>query len=154
MAATLLLTGCGGGGDKSNHTKKTNATINYEDYVTPVVDRKVTDCISIQQINAAISYENMTETTATDSRADYYSEDGSCHLSLGLENKSRAAFDAIAADPALWTMQENLGEIAYWSVDHTELIAYQNGYSVSVYLAPSNTISMQMIMRDILSSLQ
>lgn len=149
LAAVLLLTACGKKGGSSKDSDKkggtTGASINYEDYITPVVDRKITDCISVEQINGLLSdygysYRMNQQDGYTDSVAMYQSEDGVHTITLTLENMARDSFDAIATDPTIgWIALTELGEAVYWNGDQTELIAYQNGYafSMSVWNMPN-----------------
>ena len=142
LAATLLLTACGKG-DKDNKkdaqtATTTGAVINYEDYITPVVDRGIIDCISADQINGLLegygySYRIALQDGYTDSMAMYRSEDGLHTITLSLENMARESFDAIATNPALgWIALTELGDAVYWNGDQSELIAYQNGYAFSM----------------------
>ena len=142
LAVVVLLTACGKG-DKNDKKDQqtattTGAVINYEDYITPVVDRKVVDCISADQINGLLeeygySYRIALQDGYTDSMAMYRSEDGLHTITLSLENMARESFDAIAANPALgWVALTELGEAVYWNGDQSELIAYQNGYAFSM----------------------
>lgn len=151
LAAVLLLSACG----KENKKAQTedDADVNYGDYITPVVDRKVTECISEMQLSSELGYPVHLSGTNGDSEAWYESADNTCLVALTLENKSRAEFDTIAADPAQWTMQTELGEVAYWNVNKTELIAYYSGYAVSVATDDASAASMQRIMQMILNSL-
>lgn len=142
LAAVLLLTGCGKAGNgsdsKKDSNKTTGATVNYEDYVTPVVDRKIKDCISVDEINELLgslmlSYTMSEYGYATDSKVSYESEDGTRTITLTLENMTREDFDAIAANPDVgWIALDDLGEAAYWNRNQTELIAYENGYALSM----------------------
>ena len=136
LAAVLLLSACG---EADTDRKKdaddgddTAPSINYEDFIDPVVDRKVSDCITAEELSALMQVEGMTLILDTDSEATYQSPDGYYMVTLGLENQTRAAFDTLVSDPSVWTVQDGLGEAAYWGVDQTELVAYQNGYAVSV----------------------
>ena len=140
VAAVMLLSACGK--KEENHsqnatTTTTGATINYEDYITPVVDRKMIDCISEEQINGLLadygySYRIGLQDGYTDSVAMYRSEDGLHTITLTLENMTEEAFAAIATNPNIgWIRLEGFDE-AYWNGDQTELIAYQNGYAFSM----------------------
>lgn len=138
LAAMLLLTACGNesGSDRKNKhtTTTTGATVNYEDYVTPVVDRKIKDCITVDEINGLLVNYTVSESGyATDSRVSYTSEDGLHTIMLTLENMTRGDFDAIAANPAVgWIALPEVGEAVYWNSNQTELIAYENGYAFSM----------------------
>ncbi len=136
LSAVLLLTACGksGGGskgDKGNTT--TGATINYEDYITPVVDRRISDCVDEEQMIALLGYEVRILGTYTDSTISYESEDSLHTITLTLENMTREEFDAIASNPVVgWIQLSDLGEAACWNGGQTELIAYENGYAFSM----------------------
>ena len=138
LAAAVLLSGCGGKDKKSSSPKKTNATVNYEDYITPVVDRKVVDCISADQINGLLeeygySYRIALQDGYTDSMAMYRSEDGLHTITLSLENMTAEAFETIATNPVVgWIALPEVGENVYWNSNQTELITYQNGYAFSM----------------------
>lgn len=149
LAAVLLLTGCGKAGNgadsKKDSNKTTGATVNYEDYVTPVVDRKIKDCITVDEINAlfdelGLSYNMVEDPYPTDSTVKYHSNDGRT-ITLMLENITREQFDArVASNPNYgWIDLANydlggayVGEAAYWNGDQSELIAYENGYAFSM----------------------
>ena len=137
LAAVLLLTACGKE-DKTdqqdNGTSTTGATIHYEDYITPVVDRKITDCIDVEQINALLATYTVNEAGyTTDSRVFYTSEDGLHTIMLTLENMTAEDFDAIATNPdVVWIALPEVGEMVYWNSNQTELIAYKNGYALSM----------------------
>ena len=141
LAAVVLLTACGKKGGSSKDSDKkggtTGASINYEDYITPVVDRKITDCISVEQINRLfdellLPYDMIENPYHNDSTVNYYSEDGRT-ITLTLENMTREYFDTnVVSVYSDLIALENLGEVAYWNGDQTELIAYQNGYAFSM----------------------
>lgn len=142
LAAVLLLAACGKG-DKDNKKDQqtattTGAVINYEDYITPVVDRKVVDCISADQINGLLeeygySYRIALQDGYTDSMAMYRSEDGLHTITLSLENMTAEAFETIATNPVVgWIALPEVGENVYWNSNQTELITYQNGYAFSM----------------------
>lgn len=158
LAAVLLLTACG---DTDTDSKKDNndeddtvPDINYEDYIDPVVDRKVADCITAQELSAIMGVEGMTPAVVSDSVITYQSENGHYMVTLALENRTRAEFDTMVSDTTVWTAQAGLGEAAYWSATQTELVAYVNGYAVSVsgyHVIPG---CLQTIMERVLTSLQ
>lgn len=136
LAALLLLTACGAEstedkGGTTTTTADTGPSINYEDYIDPVVDRSVADLITAEELSTLMSVEVIPVIT-TDSVATYQSEGGYYMVTVALENKTRAAFDTMVADAGYETARFGVGEVAYWSADRMELIAYQNGYAVSV----------------------
>jgi hypothetical protein len=159
LAMTLVLTACGEAGGDSDKKGTTTTTedagpnINYEDYIDPVVDRKVGDYITAAELSTLMSVE-VSPIITTDSVVTYQSENGYYMVTLALENKTRAEFDAMIAENPVWTSQSGLGEVAYWGVDQTELIAYQDGYAVSVsgyHVIPG---CIQSIMQRLLKNLQ
>ena len=157
LAAVLCLTACGKA-DTDRNTDKNDKddpapSINYEDYIDPVVDRKVADCITTEELSAVMGVENMTLVVSTDSVATYQSENGYYMVTLALENRTRAEFDTMVSDATVWTAQEGLGEVAYWGIDQTELVAYQNGYAVSVSGSHVIPGCLQSIMERVLKSL-
>ena len=135
-AMLLLLTACGGGdtsdkGGTTTTTEDTGPSINYEDYIDPVVDRSVADLITAEELSALMSVD-VTAVITTDAMVTYQSENGYYMVTLSLENKTRDEFDALVADVTQWIPVTDIGEAARWSVDQLELIAYKNGYAVSV----------------------
>ena len=109
----------------------TTPSINYEDYVKPVVDRKVSDCITEAELSDMMDVE-VKLVIDTDSAATYQSDNGYYMVTLALENQSRAEFDRMVEDTTIWTPHAGVGEVAYWGLDQTEMVAYQSGYAVSV----------------------
>ena len=135
LALVLLLTACSDdtGRDRDRDDgEDTGPSINYEDFIDPVVDRKVSDCITTAELAALMQVEEVSLVLDTDAEASYQSADGYYMVTLGLANMTRAEFDTMVSDATVWTAQDGLGEAAYWGVDQTELVAYQDGYAVSV----------------------
>lgn len=106
-------------------------SINYEDYIKPVVDRKVSDCITEAELSAMMDVE-VKLMIDTASAATYQSDNGYYMVTLALESRTRDEFDTMVADTAIWTPHAGVGEVAYWGVGQTEIVAYQSGYAVSV----------------------
>ena len=135
LAMLLLLTACGGTDTHKDSDKDkdedTGPSINYEDYIDPVVDRRVADLISAESLSALMGVE-VTLTNSTDSVATYQSENGYYMVTLALENHTRKEFDQMVEDVTIWTALEGVGEAAYWGLEQAELVAYQSGYAVSV----------------------
>lgn len=157
LAAALLLTACG---EKDTETKKngddeddTVPNINYEDYIEPVVDREVADLITAEELSVLMSVD-VAPVIITDSVVTYQSENGYYVVTIVLENQTRALFDTLSEDVDVWTPLTGVGEAAYWSVSQTELVAYQDGYAVSVsgyHVIPG---CLQSIMLRVLKGLQ
>ena len=151
LALALLTTACGG---EQPADEDNGPTINYNDYVKPVTDRKIGDLITLDEVSAALGYSVAQTGSYTDSTVSYQSEDGLHMITLTLENMTRGDFDNITSDPAVvWMLQEGLGEVAYWDTPHTELIAYQNGYAVSMSVYNIADAAMLQIMETILTRL-
>ena len=157
-AMLLLLTACGGGtssdkGGTTTTTEDTGPSINYEDYIDPVVDRSVADLITAEELSALMSVD-VTAVITTDAMVTYQSENGYYMVTLSLENKTRDEFDTLVSDTTLWIPVTGIGEVARWSTDQAELIAYKNGYAVSVsgyHVIPG---CMESIMLRLLNNLQ
>ncbi len=133
LAMTLLVTACGGDvTPPAEQGEDTGPSINYEDYITPVVDRKVSDLITAEELSAIMQVE-VTPNIVTDASVTYLSSNGHYMVTISMENRTRDEFDAMVADTTLWTPQSGVGEVAYWGVDQSELVAYQGGYALSVY---------------------
>lgn len=135
-AMLLLLTACGDGtssnkGGTTTTTEDAGPSINYEDYIDPVVDRSVADLITAEELSALMSVD-VTAVITTDAMVTYQSENGYYMVTLSLENKTRDEFNTLVADTTLWIPVTGFGEAARWSTDQAELIAYKNGYAVSV----------------------
>lgn len=152
LALTLMLTACGG--ETPPADEDDGPDVNYEDYVQSVVDRKITDCITQAQVEAQLGYAVNVVGSLNDSTVSYQSEDGRHTLTLTMENMTRGQFDAITTDTSVvWTFQEGLGETAYWDTPHTELIAYQDGYGVSMSVYNIADAAMVGIMEIVLNNL-
>ena len=164
LAAVLLLSGCGEersgskGKDKDDTPK---ASINYENYTTQAVDRKLADCIETRQVAEVLgcAEADLEVIVPKDSMVDYFvikdkenPPENPLHLQLLMENKTRSEFDAITSDGTMHP-QENIGEVAFWSNDWSQLMAYKNGYAVSVYLSKNDTMAMMDVMDMILNNL-
>lgn len=136
LLALLLLatcaTACGEQADPPVVNEEDPApSINYEDYIKPVVDRKVSDCITEAELSAMMDVE-VKLMIDTASAATYQSDNGYYMVTLALESRTRDEFDTMVADAAIWTPHAGVGEVAYWGVGQTEIVAYQSGYAVSV----------------------
>lgn len=122
LAVLLLLSGCGG----------QREDVDYDSLVVAPVDVAITDCITEEQVSTVMGcpvallgvYEDGTQ-------AIYMSEDGAYQAVINLKNESRAVFDSNAADQQT-TLQEGVGETAYWSAETGELVVYQSGYALGV----------------------
>lgn len=108
--------------------------VDYSQLVTAPVDVALADCISEQQVTTVIGvpmtllgvYEEGTQ-------AVFMSEDAACQVNINLMNQTRAVFDAtITGNEAPVTVQEGLGETAYWFEETGELVVYAGGYSLGV----------------------
>lgn len=154
LMMTVLLTACGGGAasNPAQQEEDTGPSINYEDYVQPVVDRKVSELITVEELSTLMTVE-VQLVIDTDSMASYQSENGYYMVTLSLENKTRDEFDAMVADATVWTAHAGVGEAAYWGVDQTELVAYQDGYAFSVSGYHVYYGCMESIMKKMLASL-
>ena len=153
LALTLLLTACGEPAAPPA-AEDEGPTVNYEDYIQSVTDRKITDLISAAEASNILGYAVNVMGSASDSTVSFQSEDGRHTITLTLENMTRSDFDVIASNPGVnWTPQEGLGEAAYWDGPHTELIAYQNGYAVSMSVYNIADAAMVSIVETVLGRL-
>ena len=137
LLAMLLLATCATAcGEQAappvvNEEEDPAPTIKYEDNIKPVVDRKVSDCITEAELSAMMDVE-VKLMIDTASAATYQSDNGYYMVTLALESRARDEFDAMVADTAIWTPHAGVGEVAYWGVGQTEMVAFQSGYAVSV----------------------
>ena len=134
LALTMLLTACGAPAETPVAPEEDpGPSINYEDYIKPVVDRRVSDLMTAEDLSAIMSVEVAAVPTATfDSSITYQSENGYFTVTLMMEKRTRDEFDALVADTTLWTPLSGVGEAACWGPGQIELVAYQNGYALSV----------------------
>ena len=133
LMLVMVATACGDNAapPAANEEEEPAPSINYEDYVKPVVDRKVSDCITEEELSDVMDVE-VKLVIDTDSSATYQSDNGYYMVTLSLENQSRDEFDRMVADTSIWTPHVGVGEASYWGVDQTEFVAYQSGYAISV----------------------
>lgn len=151
VALMLLVTACGG-----QSAENTDPDVNYNDYVKPITDRKITDCITARQVSDAVGVPMsiVGDLKDADATATYQSGDAYYMVTLSIKNSSYDEVKAIATDPnGGWVRTEGIGEVAFWSGDHTELIACADGYAVSVSAVNLDTAVMQTIMNTVLNSL-
>lgn len=107
-------------------------TLDYGELVTPALDKDITQCVTEQQLSAAVGrdmtltgvYEDGTQAVYTDATGRYT-------VMVNMKNMTREAFDALAdgledAEPV-----EELGERACW-VGGQELLCYAAGYGIDV----------------------
>lgn len=134
LALTMLFTACGAPAESpATPEEDSGPSINYEDYIQPVVDRRVGDLIPVEELSTIMSVEVAPiDAATTDSVITYQSENGYYTVTMVLEKRTRDEFDALVADTTVWTALPGVGEAAYWGVDQIELVAYQNGYALSV----------------------
>lgn len=134
LALTMLFTACGAPAESpATPEEDPGPSINYEDYIRPVVDRRVGDLIPVDELSTIMSVEVAPiDAATTDSVITYQSENGYYTVTMVLEKRTRDEFDALVADATVWTSLPGVGEAAYWGVDQIELVAYQNGYALSV----------------------
>ncbi len=130
-----LMCGCG------EEPAETPADYDYSDLTEPVVDLKITDCITEQQLTAILGYSMLPpQIGESDTQAIYQSEDGACMVSISLKNQTRGVFDSdIAALSDTVTLYEGVGEVAYLSNVTGELLVYQSGYSLGVAVSIPET---------------
>lgn len=122
LATLLLLCGCG----------NKEPEIDYDALVVAPLDITITDCISEEQISSVMAYPMTLLGVFEDgTQAIYQSDDGMYQVTINLKNESRAVFDNNAANQQT-TLQEGIGETAYWSLETGELVAYANGYALGV----------------------
>ncbi|MBE6806636.1 MAG: hypothetical protein E7527_01290 [Ruminococcaceae bacterium] len=127
-----LLCGCG---DEPVEIAGDNGTKAYEQLTEPAVDLLITDCITEEQISTVLGYPvHQLPQVGDNTEALYQSEDGTYMVKINLKNESRGLFDTtIAGMGDSVTLYEGVGEVAYWSSDN-ELIVYQNGYVLGVWM--------------------
>lgn len=151
LSLTLLVTACGKGSDQGD----TDPAINYEDYVKPVTDRKAADCITAGQVSTALGVPMTAAGDTADDMVNFQSEDGLYMVTVSLQLSSYEAIEAIAMDPnGGWTRQEGVAEGAFFSGDGGELIAYYDGYGISVYFSQPNRDAMLYVLDAVMENLK
>lgn len=110
------------------------ADYDYGNLTEPVVDLKITDCITEQQLTSILGVSVLPpQIGESDTQAIYQSEDGACMVFISLKNQARGVFDSdIAALGEAATLYEGVGEAAYLCSTTGELLVYQNGYSLGI----------------------
>ena len=156
LAMVWLCTACGNDVDTPVPEEETSGpSINYEDYVKPVVDRRVGDLITAEELSTIMSVEVLpVDTATTDDAITFQSENGYYMVTLALENRTRDEFDRMVSDTTVWTPLDGVGEVAYWGAEQAELVAFQSGYAVSVsgdHVIPG---CLETIMKHLVDALQ
>ena len=155
LMLAMVATACGDNAapPATEEEEEPTPSINYEDYVKPVVDRKVSDCITEVELSDMMAVE-VKLVIDTDSAATYQSDNGYYMVTLALENQSRAEFDRMVEDTTIWTPHAGVGEVAYWGVDQTEMVAYQSGYAISVSGYHVYSGCLETIMKHLVDNIQ
>ncbi|MBQ7089417.1 MAG: hypothetical protein IJN04_07245 [Clostridia bacterium] len=152
LALMLLATACGR--EQEPAVEDNGPSVNYEDYVKPVTDRKVAECITADEVSAAVGVPMSVAGSVSDDTVNYQSADALYMVTVAMEFSTYEQIEAVAVDPtAGWTRQENVAEVAFWSEDSSELIAYYEGYGISVYFSRPNRSAMLAVLRAVLEDL-
>ena len=156
LCCAALLCGCQlFGGQPEDES----VAVDYSQMVTDPVDISIENCITAQQVSTVVGtpmtllgvYEEGTQ-------AVFMSDDATCQVNINLMNQERSVFDATVGGAENATLQEGLGEAAYWFAETGELVVYAGGYSLGVAvvtLDPGTQMSFaQQIVTTILNNLQ
>ena len=129
---TLLLCGC---------NQPAEPEVDYNDLVVAPVDLSITDCITEQQLTTVVGHPMQLLGVYEDGvQAIWQSDDGSCQITIHMMNQTREVFDTQVADAEVpMTLQEGLGEAAFWYEGRTEMMLYANGYALDVAVVCSDT---------------
>lgn len=143
LAVLLLVTACGDRSDKKDtDDKDAGSDFDYNELIDEVTDRKVTDCITEDALGAALGFPVEYGGSHDAGEAWYQSEDATSVITLLLKKQSREEFDEmIAQSMATWLVADCEAQVAYWSEDRSQLVAYEDGYAVSVGVSASEDLS-------------
>lgn len=132
LTFALLLCSCG---------KPQEPEVDYNDLVVAPVDLSITDCITEQQIASVVGHSMQLLGVYEDGvQAIWQSDDGACQVTIHMMNQTREVFDSQVADSEVaMTLQEGLGEAAFWYEGRTEMMLYANGYALDVAVVCSDT---------------
>lgn len=132
LTLSLLLCGCSAAEPKE---------LDYDKLVVPPVDLAITDCITDQQLSTVLGHSmQLLGVYEEGVQAIWQSDDGACQVTIHMMNQTREVFDSQITDAEVeMTMQEGLGEIAYWYESRTQLMVYANGYALDVAVVCSDT---------------
>ncbi len=132
LVISLVVCGCG---------KPQETELDYESMVVAPVDLAITDCITEQQITSVVGHPMHLLGVYEDGvQAIWQSDDGSCQVTIHMMNQTREVFDSQVADAEVpMTLQEGLGEAAFWYEGRTEMMLYYNGYALDVAVVCSDT---------------
>ncbi|MBQ9841959.1 MAG: hypothetical protein IJO42_02490 [Clostridia bacterium] len=132
LVISLMVCGCG---------KPQEPELDYESMVVAPVDLAITDCITEQQITSVVGHPMQLLGVYEDGvQAIWQSDDGSCQVTIHMMNQTREVFDSQVADAEVpMTLQEGLGEAAFWYEGRTEMMLYYNGYALDVAVVCSDT---------------
>ncbi len=156
LCCATLLCSCSLFGDKPEDE---SVHVDYSQMVTDPVDVSIEDCITDQQVSTVVGvpmtllgvYEEGTQ-------AVFMSEDATCQVNVNLMNQARSVFDSTVGGAENATLQEGMGEVAYWFEETGELVVYAAGYSLGVAVVttdPTSRMSFaQQIVTTILNTLQ
>ena len=115
------------------------------------MDLSIDDCITEQQLTTVLGHPMHLLGVYEDGvQAVYLSEDGGCQVTIHMMNQTRAGFEAqvLAATVSL-TMQEGLGEVAYWYEGKSQLMLFCAGYALDVAVSCADTTEVETQTRQI-----
>lgn len=132
LTLSLLLCGCAAAEPEE---------LDYDKLVVPPVDLAITDCITDQQLSTVLGHSmQLLGVYEEGVQAIWQSDDGACQVTIHMMNQTREVFDSQITDAEVeMTMQEGVGEIAYWYESRTQLMVYANGYALDVAVVCSDT---------------
>ena len=151
LVFTLTLCGC---------AQEAEPDIDYNDLIVAPVDLSITDCITDQQITSVVGHSMQLLGVYEDGvQAIWQSDDGACQVTIHMMNQTREIFDSqVTSSEIPMTLQEGLGEAAFWYEGRTEMMLYCNGYALDVAVVCSDTPLTEPYVRQIaelmISSLQ
>lgn len=126
-ALLVLTTGCG--------QEQTDPAPDEVPYVTvpPVIDVDVSQLLTTEEVASALGVESVSVQMYEEGLwAHYATEDGLTTADIHIDKCERSMFDLILSQYANLQEAPNLGDVAQWSPETKELLAYGRGYSMVV----------------------
>ncbi len=132
----LSLAACSGVGDADDLSEG-----EYLPSYVPELDVVITDCLPAEQVSTIMGVEMTASDPYEDGTWVVYSSADGRQASVNMKNATAEAFDDMLSALNAPEAAPLIGERAYWYAETGEIIAYHDGYAISVSVIDPTVVS-------------